>query len=113
MGPATEDPAFQWIGSYEGNGENSGYFVQNNVYTYRLSFRWGSEDAQSVNVEARVGWVSTALICINYRPANNTLLRHASHCIDSCCCAVSQPLFSAIIGFATSHRALVRPTGHV
>ena len=55
---ATEDPAFQWIGSYEGNGENSGYFVQNNVYTYRLSFRWGSEDAQSVNVEARVGWVS-------------------------------------------------------
>ena len=54
----TTDPEFQWHGSYEGAEEYLGYYVQNNIYTYRLSFRWGSEEARSVNTESRVGWVS-------------------------------------------------------
>jgi gliding motility-associated-like protein len=54
----TTDPEFQWHGGYEGAADYAGYYVQNNIYSYRLSFRWGSEDVRSVNTESRIGWVT-------------------------------------------------------
>ena len=54
----TNDPEFQWHGSYECGEEFAGYYVENNIYNYRLSFRWGTVDARSANIENRTGWVT-------------------------------------------------------
>ena len=54
----TTDPEFQWHGGYEGAESYAGYYVENNIYNYHLSFRWGTEEARSANIENRVGWVS-------------------------------------------------------
>jgi len=54
----TTDPEFQWHGGYEGGESYAGYYVENNIYNYQLSFRWGTEEARSANIENRVGWVS-------------------------------------------------------
>lgn len=54
----TTDPDFQWHGSFEGGAEYQGYYVENNIYNYRLTYRWGTEEEASVATETQVGWLS-------------------------------------------------------
>ena len=54
----SNDPEFQWHGGYEGMGSSGDYYVENSIYNYRMSFRWGSEEAQSVNMETQTGWIA-------------------------------------------------------
>ena len=54
----SNDPNFQWHGENEGPSSSGDYYVDNTVYNYRLTFRWGSEEAASVNTETQISWVA-------------------------------------------------------
>ncbi|MDA0912257.1 MAG: gliding motility-associated C-terminal domain-containing protein [Bacteroidetes bacterium] len=54
----SNDPEFQWHGGYEGSDNYQGYYVENNIYTYRMTYRWGSVEANSVETQSQVGWVT-------------------------------------------------------
>lgn len=54
----SSDPSFQWQGGYEGGENYKGYYVQNTVYHYRLTFKWGTEEGVSITTETQSGWVS-------------------------------------------------------
>lgn len=52
------DTEFQWHGGYEGDDTYNGYYVQNTVYHYRLTYKWGTDQGISINTETQLGWVS-------------------------------------------------------
>ena len=52
------DAEFQWHGGYEGSDTYNGYYVQNTVYNYRLTYKWGTEEGISINTETQRGWIS-------------------------------------------------------
>ena len=49
----SSDPSFQWQGGYEGGENYKGYYVQNTVYHYRLTFKWGTEEGVSITTETQ------------------------------------------------------------
>ena len=54
----SHDASMHWQAGYEGNGTYAGYFVQDAVYHYRLTFKWGTDQGISVSTETQVGWLS-------------------------------------------------------
>ena len=52
------DASMHWQAGYEGNETYAGYFVQDAVYHYRLTFKWGTDQGISVRTETQLGWIS-------------------------------------------------------